>query len=289
MATAYRRIFFLIVVIFFYNNLTAQDLGVQVAPGLMNYGGDLQNKVYTFDQANFSVSAGLIYSINQFSLRGSFTYGKVSGDDARNTKFKYRNLSFFSTVSDVNLCLQYDIYSLDNGARFTPYFLAGLGVFHFNPYTFYNSEKYYLRPLGTEGEGLAAYPGKKVYPLTQMDIPLGVGVKYKLSDRFLLGIEFNSRFLFTDYLDDVSTNYPDENELFKAKGQLAVGLSFRGDEIDPSLPFPSNSKRGNANNDNFYTSSLTITYILPKHISFGGNGEKTRKSSRKLNCPKPAH
>jgi len=132
-ATRYKRIFFCVIAFIFHASIHAQEFGVQISPGLMNYGGDLQTNAYTFQQAHVSVSAGLIYQIKKFAIRGDFGFGKVEGNDANNTKYKYRNLSFYTNISDVNLFLQYDILSLDS-RRFTPYVFAGIGIFHFNPY-----------------------------------------------------------------------------------------------------------------------------------------------------------
>jgi len=267
--------------------LHAQEFSVQLTPGIINYGGDLQNKVYTFQQAGSSIGGALMYRINKFSIRAGLEYGKVKGDDLSNTGFTARNLSFETGVSEGSLCLQYDVFLLDEQHRLTPYVFAGVGAFHFNPYTTYDSQKIYLRPLGTEGQGLPAYPDKKIYSLNQFEIPFGIGLKYKISDRIQVGVEFCSRLLFTDYLDDVSGTYPDENELFKGRGQLAVDVSFRGNEIDPTRPFPSGQTRGNPKqNDNYYTSSLSLIYVFPGRSSFGGYGGKRGKP---VNCPKDVH
>ena len=275
------------VAFFFGNAISAQELSVQISPGLMNYGGDLQSKIYTFQNANFSIAAAAAYRINKFSIKGGVTYGKITGDDFNNTRFKYRNLNFSSNIADANLCLQYDIFLLDENRKFTPYIFAGVGVFHFNPYTFYDSQKVFLQPLGTEGQGLSIYPDKKVYGLTQFEAPYGIGFKYRLSDQILIGLEFSSRFLLTDYLDDVSGNYPDENELFKQRGQLAVDVSFRGNEIDPSLPYPSGRQRGNPNlKDNYYTSAFTFTYIFKKRSTFSRGGGRQSRKAQRLDCPK---
>lgn len=284
----YNRIFLPLLCCFFFSALMAQDLSLLLSPGLMNYGGDIQDKAYTFSQANFSFGAGLAYRIKKISVRASVNFGKVQGDDFHNTQFKERNLSFASNIFDGNIAFEYDLFSMDE-KKFTPYVFAGAGIFHFNPYTTYNSQKVFLQPLGTEGQGLNIYPDKKFYSLTQFMIPLGIGMKYKLSDRFLIGVEFNSRFLFTDYLDDVSDKYPDRDELFKARGQVAVDLSFRGNEVNPALTFPSGKTRGNpAQNDNYYTSSITLIYVFPKQSLFGGSGKKT-KGIKELNCPKRIH
>jgi hypothetical protein len=105
----------------------------------------------------------------------------------------------------------------------------------------------------------------------------------------LLGVEFNTRYLRTDYLDDVSRSYPDQKELSKQRGQLAVDLSFRSDEINPALTFPEAGKRrGNPKqDDNYYTSTITLTYIFSEHSLFEGLGFHSNK--RSLDCPKDVY
>lgn len=265
--------------------LNAQNLSVQINSGLMNYGGDLQTQVYTFNEAELTAGANIKYSIKNFGLRLGFNYGSVQADDKKIKQFAARNLNFKSKIAEANLCFEYDFFATDDDKKFLPYFFLGGGIFHFNPYTYYNGQKIYLQPLGTEGEGLTIYPNRKTYSLTQIEVPYGVGMRYKLSSNFLIGLEFNSRHLFTDYLDDVSRDYPDESELFKAHGQLAVDLSYRGDEIDPSATFPKAGRmRGNPRQkDNYYTSVLTLTYIFPDHSLFKNFSTHDKHS---LNCPK---
>ena len=53
------------------------------------------------------------------------------------------------------------------------------------------------------------YPDRKPYKLTQVNIPLGVGLKYYASERINLSAEVLYRKTFTDYIDDVSHNYID--------------------------------------------------------------------------------
>jgi hypothetical protein len=265
----------------------AQQLGLQINAGLMNYGGDLQTKVYTFNEAELTAGANLLYQVNNFVLRAGFTYGSIQGDDKKIQQFAHRNLNFKSTITEASLCLEYDFFSADKDRKLIPYIFAGIGVYHYNPYTSYNSQKVYLQPLGTEGEGLSIYPHRKIYSLTNLEDPFGVGVKYKLLSNLLIGIEFNSRYLYTDYLDDVSRTYPDENELFKQRGQLAVDVSFRGDEINPGLPYPSGNKRGNPKqNDNYYTSVITLTYLFFGNSLFGNSFGRNKHS---LSCPKKVH
>lgn len=258
------------------------QFSIQLSPGIINYGGDLQNKVYTFQDAQFSIGGSLLYNINKFAIRGSLLFGNVKGDDSTNTGYMSRNLSFHSKVYEASLSLQYDILKIDENRKFTPYVFAGIGIFHFSPYTYYNGDKVYLSTLSTEGQGLSIYPDRKFYKLNQAAIPLGVGFKYKVSDHIFLGLEFSSRLLFTDYLDDVSSTYPDEATLLAERGQRSVDLSYRADEINPDKPFPSGATRGNPNqNDNYYTSTFSFIYVFPEGFLFSGGG----KSPRNVGCP----
>ena len=280
-----RKLSFVLFILFltcFESAIHAQEFGLQINAGLMNYGGDLQSKGYTFNKAKLTAGIGLRYQVNKFALRAGFNYGSIEGDD----KLSTRNLKFKSNISEANLCLEYDLFSLDQDQKLIPYIFAGIGVYHYNPYTTYDSQKVYLQPLGTEGEGLSIYPGRKIYSLTNFEIPLGVGARYKLSSNLFIGVEFNSRILRTDYLDDVSKSYPDESELFKQRGQLAVDVSFRGDELDPSLTYPSGKKRGNPkHNDNYYTSVITLTYMFSGNGLFQ-NAFSNKHNRRALDCPK---
>ncbi len=55
-------------------------------------------------------------------------------------------------------------------------------------------------------KGFAEYPDRKVAKLTQMNIPMGVGVKYFLNDKVSLSAEVIHRQTNTDQIDAVSTH-----------------------------------------------------------------------------------
>ncbi len=56
------------------------------------------------------------------------------------------------------------------------YVFGGVALFHFDPYVMDSGEKVFLKPLSTEGQGLAEYPDRKAYSLTQFTLPFGAGV-----------------------------------------------------------------------------------------------------------------
>jgi hypothetical protein len=89
-----------------------------------------------------------------------------------------------------------------------------------------------LQPLHLEGQGFAEYPDRKQYKLTQLNIPVGFGVKYYIRENLYIGFEVLHRKLFTDYVDDVSTNYVDpiyfDKYLTPANAAIARRLYYRG-------------------------------------------------------------
>src|SRR4030095_8015554 len=172
-----------------------------------------------------------------------------------------RNLSFQSPVSEFSLVGEFNTFDLDN-KKWTPYVFAGIAVFRYNPYTFDRSgNKTYLQPLSTEGQGLPGYSPSSPYGLTQFALPFGAGIKYNLSDKFRLGMEVGLRRTFTDYLDDVSGNYADQNDLLTYRGSLAADLAYRGDEVPGGdLTYTSKADiRGSAKyKDYYYFSGLHL-------------------------------
>ncbi len=154
-----------------------------------------------------------------------------------------RNLSFKTSIKEIYTGFELSAIDISKN-HFTPYLFLGVSVFHFNPYTYdKNNQKIYLKLLSTEGQGLADYPERKPYKLTQAALAWACGVKYAINDYLIAAVEFKQRKTFTDYLDDVSSSYVDYDKLLAAKGQLSVNLSYRGDELSNSLSYPHNGEQ----------------------------------------------
>ena len=262
--------------------LHAQPLYIQAGAGIMNYGGDLQEKIFTFQKSGTAFFAGLSYNpVSHLFINASFTAGSVKASDAGSINYR-RNLNFYSRVSEGSITAELDLFDIYSRYKVTPYAFGGIAVYHFNPYTFDSAgTKYFLQPLHTEGQGLAQYPDRKIYSLTQFAIPYGFGVKYAMSNGYLLSAELGFRKLFTDYFDDVSTRYADTALLNAAFGITSAQLSFRGDELKPPLRFIIDDRRGNpSRNDVFYT--LLIKISVPLHVSLN---RYNRKLVKQTGCP----
>jgi opacity protein-like surface antigen len=264
----------------------AQNFHFAARLGLAGYQGDLKAKSITLSQTKLMGSIGARYDLSEHvTARSYLTLTSLQADDKKGTDvMQQRNLNFKTKLLDWELSAQYNLFSL-NDRWWTPYVFAGVGLFHFNPYTDDgNGNKVFLKPLSTEGEGFMS--GVSAYKLTQFSVPLGFGADYSLNEDMRVGIEFGYRKIFTDYLDDVSNVYVDQNSLLAARGQTAVDLAWRGDE-KTGLPYPAAGyTRGNPKyKDGYYYIALTYTvrYFFDKYKEIAGIPSGRR--DKKVGCP----
>jgi hypothetical protein len=262
-----RKILFLVALL--ATAATHAQLQIGAFTGVSDYNGDLLDKPYRFSHAAVGLTGGYRFT-ERFTLRAGITSGKLEGADrvsgARG--FSKRNLNFQSSLRECSLVGELNFFSLEN-IRWTPFVLTGVALYHYNPYTFdQQHQKFYLRPLSTEGQGLPQYPGRKPYALTRLALPLGSGLKYVVGERLQVAMQIVLRITNNDYLDDVSTTYVNEADLLAAKGQKAVELSYRSDEWpggDPAYP-QKGKRRGQSGKliytDFYYFSGLHFTYDI---------------------------
>lgn len=218
----------------------------------LNYFGDLAptsgiaSTNISFTRPAFSAYA--LYRITpNLSARGSFSWGRLVGDDyessdpyGENSKYNYvRNVSFRNDIKEFAAVAVWDIFpnhgTFLNRVSFTPYAFAGAAVFHHNPKgkapeldklgqpLAEAGEWVALRPLGTEGQ-LSEHYDVKQYGAIQASIPFGFGIRAKLQKRLDFEFEVGYRYLFTDYIDDVSGMYVDLGAL---DSELARAMSDR--------------------------------------------------------------
>ncbi len=289
------------------------EIGVGIGP--MFFLGDLggnHGKGTTFvKDVNLpltKVSKGLyaqVYPTEWLGLRVAINQGVVEGyDSIINSKGgdedyrKVRNLNFRSNIWEAYGAVEiYPTVFLEQydglQGKLRPYGLIGVGLFHFNPQGIYyapNGQKQWvdLQPLRLEGEGMIEYPNRQPYKLTQVEIPMGVGVKYYLQENFYIGFEILHRKTFTDYVDDVSTTYIDgalfDKYLSPKQARMAQQLYYR-ENFTPNgggqlYRTPTDPQRGNSkNNDAFFSSLVRFGWRLNDRNS------PASRASRQLRCP----
>jgi len=189
----------------------------------------------TFELGAFAGGAGYIGDLNQdkplklsglaaggyvklnfdpyWALGLHYGYGKIKADDLKssNQQFRDRGLNFNTALNEVSLQLDFNFleYFAGGGRKaFTPYVFTGIGGVFFSPKAKYpndpvlGNEEYRLRFYQTEGQA-------ELYRNYALSVPYGLGMKFRMKENWGLFTQIGYRTAYTDYLDDVSRNYPD--------------------------------------------------------------------------------
>lgn len=196
------------------------EVGVMV--GGCSYYGDAN---YSSPMKNMNLMGGIVgrYNINpRMAVKGSLAIAGISGSTADfDNRFPGGDVDFTRTVYDLGAQFECHFLAYGDGSgykrtqRLSPYIFAGAG------FTF------------------APEPADNVFT---MNLPVGVGVKYKIAPRINLGCELSFRFTLSDDLDVTKETAPILNDPYGIKS------------------------KGFKNKDSYSFLSLSVTYDLsPKY------------------------
>jgi hypothetical protein len=258
-------------------------------------------KDYNINTTKLAVGAYYgIYPTQFLGFRFSLNYGSMEGSDQNITPKGGdevtrldRNLNFRTSILEGTVMGEFYPTALieddpdDILGRLRPYGVIGLGLFHFNPQGTYRAPSgdvtwVDLRPLHTEGEGWAEYPDRKEYSLTQLNIPMGVGIKYFVSENVNISFEIIHRKTFTDYIDDVSTRYVNPSLFAKylpaSQVPIAIQMANKAAGGYSNPNYTTNSKRGDpTQNDAYFTAQFKVSFRI-----MGRTQDRWRNSTH---CP----
>ncbi len=266
---------------------------VEFGFGMANFLGELggRNQIGSPFLWDFEISqtrpavhlAYRYYLARQQALRGRLTYGILAGNDNTTTEMfrQNRNLSFKSDVFEFSLVYELHLYREELGhmydlrgvkgtksSRFGLYFFLGVGGFYFDPRAQFNNSWVRLTPLSTEGQGLPG--GAEEYNNFQFCIPMGFGIRRAFTKNWSGGLEVQYTKTFTDYIDDVSTNYYDNEVLLQERGEVAAYLADPSLGTNPELASQTNTgeQRGDEKDlDAYLFLKFTADYKLYRYKS----------------------
>lgn len=248
-----------------FGNMRYTTVGISV--NALNYFGDISpmpNRLSTdiaYTRPGFGVSythkMGPLFKIKVEMLYGAFSASDDESAVDRSAVARYRlnrNISFRNRVEELSITTMFDLFHHHgfylHRHEWVPYVYAGGSVFHHNPQgrvpatdlnnvPFPNAGEWVdLQPLGTEGQfskldKTDANYGIKPYSRIQVALPIGAGLRIRWNQTMDIWFELSFRYLFTDYIDDVSRNYVDLGVL---KSDLARSMSYRTNELGPPSP-----------------------------------------------------
>ncbi len=238
---------------------------------------------------------------DRFYAKAQFGFMIVGGNDALTAEpfRRNRNLNFRSTIFEFSAAVEFDLITFGNKSRYNRvadgrkqisniYLSLGAGVARFNPKGNFDGSYYALKPLSTEGQGLP--DGPEEYSLLTFVLPFGIGYRYEINNDWSIGAEVIHRVTFTDYMDDASTVYYDNDLIRENRGELASyfadpSLGFYVDENGNEIPLNSTftgAQRGDPNdNDSYFTIMITGYYTLQSSRYSRGRGRSVKRRTRR--------
>ena len=216
-----RKLLLMLMVLLPAARMSAQDdpqyrMEIGAGVGTVSYEGDFNGNVLKNMQPMFS--ALWRYNFDPYKdLRLSATYGKLKGSskdvDTYYPDYATEEYSFNRNLLDVSLVFEYNFWPYGAGRdyrgakRLTPYIYGGIGA------------------TSASGGG-----SKSVFTA---NVPIGLGVKYKLNERMNLGLDWGIHFSLSDELDGVKDPYQVKSSgMFKNTDcysmlQLTLTYSFK--------------------------------------------------------------
>jgi hypothetical protein len=258
----------------FAQNAIVQEGEFGFGLGAGHYFGDLNTRAHL----NRPKLAGGVFFRKNFgnyiALRVAGNFVQLGYSDIYNTHNEFmhrRNLSFNTKVWEFALQGDFNFYRFLPGEpdfRWTPYVTLGVSAFNYDPYAYLGGQKYFLRQLGTEGQGVDTTFGRKPYSSMAFAIPFGVGIKYSINERINVGFEVLYRFTNTDYLDDVSKTYVDPS-VFPANPDgtpnPALLLADRSYETGTLIGAKGRQRGNSQNKDQFVTAMFYLSFNLQSY------------------------
>jgi hypothetical protein len=212
-----------------------------------------------------------------FSARFGLSYVRIAGDDNyfdQSGDFAgsyYRNLHVQNDLKELTVLGVFELMGNKEFIRkrpaISPYLMVGIAAFSHDPQA--RKDAYLSNGALVKGDWISLHgqntPSEGVsYNLVGLAIPVGLGVRYRLSDDFDVAVELMHRISFTDYLDDVSDNrngIPAATSFYTNRSTLKVApntLEVR------NTANPNVAPEYSWGVDQYFTTQIQLVYHIPK-------------------------
>jgi len=200
-----------------------QDYEIGLFVGGSNYQGDLADEVIQLVETHMAYGAILRLNVApKISINTHVYFGTISGNDANSglPSRRARGFSFSAPLTELGLNVEW-----------TPFK---------SPYRRYGPYHPTIQPFLFSGLGLtlcAAHPTAPVtdvpYPFPEagsrtyfINMPAGIGLKFKLAEQYSVNLELGYRYVFSDYLDGVSVAGNPRNKDWYIFGGISFNYCF---------------------------------------------------------------
>lgn len=168
--------------------------------GLNFYMGDA-NKTKLYNDVGPTIGGVFRYNMDlRWSMKSNLIMGQISGDTKNfENAFPFeQQVSFKRMFWELGTQIEFNFFNYSDQFGY-------LGAKRFSPYVF-------------TGFGLTLANGEKTF--FDANIPIGIGLKYKIKKRLNLGFEFSLRRLFSDTFDVTQNGGLQLNDPYKIKSSF---------------------------------------------------------------------
>ena len=227
-----KTIKFLVVLLILPFLSNAQDWQGALFIGSSNNSGDLVKKAYEAGNTKFGWGLSVKNNITpKIGVRGNIWFSTIQADETIYSTRKSRGFSSKGPITELSITGEWaplykeKTHGDEFKRRFSPYIMGGLGLALFNPSTNYNQGNHSDVMEALIKEDMAS--SDKI----TLAIPVGGGIKFDLTEKVELAIEFGYRFTTTDYLDGVSqSGDPDKTDTYEFAGAIVSFDIFKNKE-----------------------------------------------------------
>lgn len=160
------------------------------------------------------LSVGYRYRMyERFAIKGSLSYANLYGADV-NSVNESRDYSFKANLFELCGHVEYHITEEKQMISYSSMSMRGklrkmnAGI---NFYVFAGLGGAYFKPKAIDGDFSGRFDGSKNFSLI---FPVGLGLKYPISPKSYIGLEFGRRFVTTDYLDGFSPEASEKKDAY---------------------------------------------------------------------------
>ena len=246
----------------------------------------------------------------KFATTSSFSLFTLKGADSLSDNYirNARNLHFRSLSLELQQRIEYILFSKE---AFSPrynfpgvrqaknrnhqtYIFTGIGMLAFSPSAKdQNGDWQRLRPLNTEGQGQVASNPVGVehqttsngdviesYSPVTLTIPFGFGMRFGINSLWRIGFEVSYVKTFSDYIDDVSTNFYDNpNASAQAQYFASPGQDDPSTAVDETLFWNHGQQRGDASDKDAY---FHLNFVITRNLTYKDYGKQRQKVEKRL-------